>query len=256
MRGFTDPSGPVESHIGIPLPEQKRPAFQPVQPHMKPPLLPTDSSGAGTATGGAGLPFLSFDTSSAPMSFMPPPVGALRTSGFFEDESPLLEELGINTSLILRKTIMILNPIRVKADLHENADLSGPFIFFLLFGLFQLLAGKFQFGVILGWLAVASFFLYVISNFLEGSRGSLDLYCCLSFVGYCLLPMVLFSALSLFIPRAGPVSIVIACFTILWCTRACTSLLVVMAPHAEEHRNLLAYACVLIYSTFSLLVLF
>lgn len=72
------------------------------------------------------------------------------SSGYFEDEPPLLEELGINTRQIWRKTVSILNPIRSDPSLHEDGDLSGPFMFLLSFGLFQLLAGKFYFGIVLG----------------------------------------------------------------------------------------------------------
>lgn len=216
------------------------------------------ATGAPASTGSSsGIPFLAFDLSSAPSSGYGPPPNVLRTSnGFFEDEPPLLEELGINTSHITRKTLSILNPIRLKADLHEDADLSGPFVFFMLFGLFQLLGGKVHFGVILGWLAVASIFLYFVFNMLSGRNGSLDLYRCLSIVGYCLLPMVIFSAFSLFLPRSGPTIFAMACLAVIWCTRACTSLLVILAPHAEEHRSLVAYSCGLLYTAFSLLVLF
>lgn len=252
MNSFRDSSGSFDSHVGITVPQQRRPGFQPIQPQMLPPSMPSGPAG----TTGVGLPFLSFDLNSASTSFAPPPKTVYTGSGFFEDEPPLLEELGINTTLIMRKTLSILNPIRINSDLHEDSDLSGPFVFFMLFGLFQLLAGKVHFGVILGWIAVASLFLYVVFNLLAGRNGSLDLYRCLSLVGYCLLPMVMFSALSLFIPHSGLTTLVIASLVIIWCTKACTRLLVVLAPHAEEHRSLVAYACGLIYTAFALLVLF
>jgi hypothetical protein len=116
---------------------------------------------------------------------------------------PLLRdvaELGINIPQIMRRTITVLNPFRVNPDLHEDADLSGPIIFCVLFGVCQLLAGKLHFGVILGWTTLASLFLYMVFNLLAGKNGSLDLYRCVSLVGYCLIPMVLFSALSIFVP--------------------------------------------------------
>jgi protein YIPF5/7 len=99
------------------------------------------------------LPFVPFDipsTSSAPpLLYSGIPI-ASSSSGYFEDEPPLLEELGINTRQIWRKTVSILNPIRSDPGLHEDGDLSGPFMFLLSFGLFQLLAGKFYFGIVLG----------------------------------------------------------------------------------------------------------
>eukprot|EP01018_Ginkgo_biloba_P029893 Gb_16778 [translate_table: standard] len=229
------------SHVGITVPQQRRP----INVNPLPPFQPNN----------ANLQFMSFDLGTS-SSYIPPPGYAGAAFGTFEEEAPLLEELGINTNLILKKTLTILNPIRVNPDLHEDADLSGPFVFSMMLGLCQLLAGKLQFGVILGWICVASFFLYVVFNMLAGRHGNLDLYRCLSLVGYCMLPMVIFSAVSLFIPHRGIGTLAMAGLTVLWCTRACTSLLVVLAPHADEHRSLVAYACCLIYILFSLLVVF
>ncbi|PWA83630.1 ybaK/aminoacyl-tRNA synthetase-associated domain-containing protein [Artemisia annua] len=92
------------------------------------------------------LLFISFNIGSSPASNYNAPVG----STSFEDEPPLLEELGINTKQIWTKMIPILNLFRVKSDLHEDADLSGPFLFLMAFGLFQLLAGKLHFGDYIG----------------------------------------------------------------------------------------------------------
>lgn len=241
-------SSSLDAHVGITFPQQRRsgsPKFQS--------RIPSVSTGT-TQT----LPFMSFDFGSAPPSFPPSTSGytASATIQSFENEPPLLEELGINTNVMMRKTLTILNPLKVNPYLHEDADLSGPFLFCLLFGLFQLLAGKIIMGVILGWITVASMFLYVVSNLLAGHHGTLDLYRCVSLVGYCLLPMVIFSAISLFIPHEGFLIFTVASLAVIWCTRACTSLLVVLAPIAEEHRSLVAYACALIYTAFSLLVVF
>eukprot|EP00250_Pteridium_aquilinum_P012282 c20621_g2_i1 orf=45-794(-) len=249
MNGYRNAPTAMDSHVGITLPQHRKPEFQPIQPQMRPPSM---------ASGPGNLPFMSFDMNSVQASSynMPSSIGNFQNAGIFEDELPLLEELGINTSHIMRKTRSILNPIRVNADLHEDADLSGPFIFFMLFGLFQLLGGKIQFGIILGWIMVSSLFLYFVFNMLGGKNGSLELYRCVSFVGYCLLPIVIFSALALFLPRSAPTTVVIACLVIAWCTRACTTLLVMATPEGGEHRSLIAYACGLIYTAFSLLVLF
>lgn len=208
-----------------------------------------------------GIPFMSFDIGSAAAStsFSTPQFGGNNISAGgsgFEDEPPLLEELGINTKQIWNKTVSILNPFRVKVDLHEDADLSGPFLFLMAFGLFQLLAGKLHFGIILGWVTVSSMFLYVVFNMLAGRNGNLDLYRCLSLIGYCMLPIVILSAISLFVPQGGAVIFVIAGVFVIWSTRVCTRLLVELASCGDEHRGLIAYACFLIYMLFSLLVIF
>ncbi|KAJ4772735.1 Protein YIPF [Rhynchospora pubera] len=205
------------------------------------------------------LPFIPFDipsTSSAPPPLYSGVPIASSSSGYFEDEPPLLEELGINTRQIWRKTVSILNPIRLDPVLHEDGDLSGPFMFLLSFGLFQLLAGKFYFGIVLGWVIMASLFLYSTFNMIAGRNGCLDLYRCFSIIGYCMLPMVIFSAGSLFLPHGGTLIFAIGMVFVFWSTWVCTSLLLRLASCGDEHRGLVGYACWLVYLLFSLLVIF
>lgn len=59
----------------------------------------------------------------------------------FDDEPPLLEELGINFSHILQKTLAVLVPFRKNTtELHVNDDdLAGPLIFGVVLGFFLLL---------------------------------------------------------------------------------------------------------------------
>jgi len=234
-------------------------SFDGADPYRNPRRGAGMPSGPG---GSAGLPFMSFDLGAVTA---PPPsrlgssggyVGGGGGFGAFEDEAPLLEELGINISQILKRTRTVLNPFRINPDLHEDADLSGPIMFCMLFGLCQLLAGKVHFGVILGWMTLASLFLYMVFNLLAGKNGSLDLYRCVSLVGYCLIPMVLFSAVSIFLPSRGIFKYLLGGLTVVWCMRSFTSLLSVLVPHADEHRSLVAYPCGLIYTAFSLLVVF
>ncbi|EFJ27138.1 hypothetical protein SELMODRAFT_412065 [Selaginella moellendorffii] len=242
------PGIPPQQHQQVPFVPQQQP-----QAPMRP-MPPTP-----------GLPFLSFDIGnsgyggSAPLQQPGYSSSSSASTGFgaaFEDEPPLLEELGINPSQILQKTKSVLIPFRRNLNLHEDADLSGPFLFCILFGLCQLLAGKLHFGVILGWGSLASGFLYTVANLLSGTRGTLDLYRSFSLVGYSLLPMILFSALSLLVPRQGAPIYVMAGLIVLWCTWSCTSLLVVLAPHSEEQKRLIAYACLIIYMAFALLIIF
>ncbi|KAJ7970566.1 Protein YIPF [Quillaja saponaria] len=206
------------------------------------------------------IPFMSFDVGSAAASTsFPAPQfgsGSMGGSANFDDEPPLFEELGINTKQIWSKTVSILNPFRATIpNLHDEADLAGPFLFLMAFGLFQLLAGKIHFGIISGWVTVAALFLYAVFNMLAGRQGTLDLYRCLSLIGYCMLPIAILSALSLFIPQGGLVIFVTAVVFVIWSTRVCTRLLVEVARW-DEHCGLVAYACFLVYLLFSLLVVF
>jgi len=64
--------------------------------------------------------------------------------------------------------------------------------------------GKLHFGVILGWSVVAACLIAFVVNQLAGEENpekqNLALYsvCCL--IGYCMIPIVLLSALALLIP--------------------------------------------------------
>ncbi|GAB2286947.1 hypothetical protein Dimus_021334 [Dionaea muscipula] len=95
--------------------------------------------------GNPSIPFLSFDiaAATAPSTTTTLPYSAPRFIGAggslnFGDEPPLLEELGINTKQIWSKTISVLNPIRIKPNLHEDADLSGGPVIFGFAGIFAI----------------------------------------------------------------------------------------------------------------------
>ncbi|KAI4310546.1 hypothetical protein MLD38_035517 [Melastoma candidum] len=232
---------------GPPNLQQRRVPTAPFQP--QPPAAAASSA----------LPFLSFDIGNAASSATIYS-GNLPTSSSaasFDEEEPLLDELGIHPEQIWRKTKSILNPFRVNTTVHhQNSDLSGPILFYLSLCLFQLLSGKIQFGVVLGWIVVSSIFLYIVFNMLAGRNGRLDLHTCTSVIGYCMLPIVVLSALSLFMPQGSYARFILAGVVIMWATRASTSLMVALAEGEEEHRGLVAYACFLIYTLFSLLVVF
>jgi hypothetical protein len=64
--------------------------------------------------------------------------------------------------------------------------------------------GKLHFGVILGWSVVMSIVLWFLLQQLAGAEGAeakLDLYNCCCVVGYCMLPIVVFNAVAILIPR-------------------------------------------------------
>lgn len=61
----------------------------------------------------------------------------------YDNEPPLLEELGINFDHIRQKTFAVLNPVgSATADVIADQDLAGPLVFCLLFGASLLLHGK------------------------------------------------------------------------------------------------------------------
>ena len=73
------------------------------------------------------------------------------SSNAFDDDLPLLEELGINPKDILQRTLAVSLPFAPLPPSDPNgadssADLAGPFVFCLLLGSCLLLHGKVHFG--------------------------------------------------------------------------------------------------------------
>eukprot|EP01112_Ceratiomyxa_fruticulosa_P019880 TRINITY_DN660_c0_g3_i2.p1 TRINITY_DN660_c0_g3~~TRINITY_DN660_c0_g3_i2.p1 ORF type:complete len:238 (-),score=45.30 TRINITY_DN660_c0_g3_i2:674-1387(-) len=175
-------------------------------------------------------------------------------TGSFEDEPPLLEELGINFSHIKMKSMSVLNPLN-KMDSHimDDTDLAGPLFFCLLLGCFLLLSGKVHFGYIYGLGAVGCASMYGVLNLM--SERDVDVYRVISVLGYCLLPMVLLAFISLLFPLNGIFGYICAGLTIAWCTH-CASLMFVTVLSLVEQRLLVAYPTGLLYTCFALLTIF
>ena len=109
----------------------------------------------------------------------------------FEDEPPLLEELGINFRHIWDRTIAVMNPFRsIDGHILDDADLAGPLIFCLGLGFCQLFSGKLNFGYIFGLALMGCTALYMVLNLLS-QNSKIDLFSVYSVVGYALLPIVI-----------------------------------------------------------------
>lgn len=172
----------------------------------------------------------------------------------FDDEPPLLEELGINFEHIWQKTLSVLNPLKA-TDPHimDDTDLTGPLLFCLAFGGFLLLHGKVQFGYVYGFSALGCLAMYVVLNLM--SLTGVSVWCVISVLGYCLLPMVALSGVSLFMSLQGPLGSVLTTVVIGWCSLA-SSKLFVTALAMDSQQPLVAYPCALVYGIFALLTVF
>ncbi len=113
----------------------------------------------------------------------------------FDDEPPLLEELGINFDHIRQKTMAVLNPLgKADASVISDQDLAGPLVFCLLFGGALLLHGKMHFGYIYGIGVLGCLGMYALLNLM--AVGGISVTCTVSILGYCLLPMGLLSLVT------------------------------------------------------------
>ncbi|KXJ22429.1 protein YIPF5 [Exaiptasia diaphana] len=173
----------------------------------------------------------------------------------FGDEPPLLEELGINFEHIWLKTLSVINPLQpTDANIMDDTDLAGPLVFCLAFGGFLLLSGKVHgFGYIYGVGVLGCLSLYSILNLM--SMTGVTFGCVISVLGYCLLPMVLLSSISILISLQGMVGTVLTAVTIGWCSLSASKLFVVVLA-MDSQQLLVAYPCALLYGVFALLTVF
>ncbi|XP_045672024.1 protein YIPF7 isoform X3 [Ursus americanus] len=118
--------------------------------------------------------------------------------GSFDEEPPLLEELGISFDHIWQKTLTVLNPLKpADGSIMNETDLTGPILFCITLGAALLLAGKVQFGYVYGMSAIGCLGIHALLNLMSSSGVSYG--CVASVLGYCLLPMVMLSICAIFL---------------------------------------------------------
>lgn len=172
----------------------------------------------------------------------------------FDDEPPLLEELGINFQEIWSRTLSVSLPFRPMPTMAEDdSDLAGPLVFCLLLGTCLLLTGKVHFGYIYGFGVVGCLLMYVILNLMSDEAISVDRT--MSILGYSLLPIVLLAVFNIFIDLRGSIGLLLSLVVIVWCTLNATRLFE-KALSMTEQRYLVAYPVTMLYACFALLTIF
>ncbi|WWC90530.1 uncharacterized protein L201_005466 [Kwoniella dendrophila CBS 6074] len=175
-------------------------------------------------------------------------------TGGFEGEPSLMEELGINPSHILQKSLTVLNPLRrVNENIMDDADLAGPLVFSFAFAFFLLLSGKPQFSYIYGVGLLGTTAIYLLLNLM--SENGIDAYRTASVLGYCLLPMVGLGGLGMGIGIDSPIGYCLSILSICWCTYSASSIFVIVL-RMDHQKLLVAYPIGLLYGCFALLSIF
>ncbi|XP_069868640.1 protein YIPF7 [Dipodomys merriami] len=172
----------------------------------------------------------------------------------FDEEPPLLEELGINFDHIWQKTLTVLNPMKpADGSIMNETDLTGPILFCIALGATLLLAGKVQFGYVYGMSAIGCLGIYALLNLMSSAGVSYG--CVASVLGYCLLPMVILSSWAIFFSLQGTLGTVSALVIIGWCSLSASKIFI-SALDMEGQQLLIAYPCALLYGLFALLTVF
>ncbi|XP_036890015.1 protein YIPF7 [Sturnira hondurensis] len=172
----------------------------------------------------------------------------------FDEEPPLLEELGINFDHIWQKTLTVLNPLKpADGSIMNETDLAGPILFCVALGATLLLAGKVQFGYLYGMSAIGCLGMYALLNLMSSSGVTYG--CVASVLGYCLLPMVILSSCAVFFSLQDTIGTVLALVIIGWCSLSASKIFI-SALDMEGQQLLIAYPCALLYGLFALLTVF
>ncbi|NXR17183.1 YIPF7 protein, partial [Cinclus mexicanus] len=172
----------------------------------------------------------------------------------FDEETPLLEELGINFEHIWQKTLTVLNPMKpADASIMDETDLTGPMVFCLAIGATLLMAGKVHFGYVYGISAMGCLAMHALLNLMSASGVSHG--CVASVLGYCLLPMVILSSSAVVFSLQGIPGTVFSLFIVGWCSLSASKIFT-SALAMEGQQLLIAYPCALLYGLFALLAVF
>ncbi|KAM5339584.1 protein YIPF7 [Glossophaga mutica] len=172
----------------------------------------------------------------------------------FDEEPPLLEELGINFDHIWQKTLTVLNPLKpADGSIMNETDLAGPILFCVALGATLLLAGKVQFGYLYGMSAIGCLGIYILLNLMSSSGVTYG--CVASVLGYCLLPMVILSSCAVFFSLQDTIGTVLALVIVGWCSLSASKIFI-SALDMEGQQLLIAYPCALLYGLFALLTVF
>ncbi|KAL6098503.1 protein YIPF5 [Pungitius pungitius] len=186
-------------------------------------------------------------------TYTPSPSQSLYSSSF-DDEPPLLEELGINFDHIWQKTLTVLHPMKAAdGSIMNETDLAGPMVFCLAFGATLLLSGKIQFGYVYGISAIGCLAIYCLLNLM--SMTGVSFGCVASVLGYCLLPMILLSSFGVILSLQGMVGIILTSAIIGWCSLSASKIFI-SALAMDGQQLLVAYPCALLYGVFALISVF
>lgn len=188
--------------------------------------------------------------------------GAFKMTNEFEDEPPLLEELGIDPDRIMQKTLAVLNPFHKQGlvddanFLTKDTDLAGPLVFCVALGATLVISGgKANFGYVYGLVVTGCLLMYFLLSLMNTS-GTVTLTSVASILGYCLLPIVVLSMLSIFLTMTSLVGIVLSVIGVSWCSLSASRLFMALMASDCSQRPLIAYPCILLYSVFILIVMF
>ena len=174
----------------------------------------------------------------------------------YDNEPPILEELGINFEKIMRKTKAVLNPttnVNVPGELLDDGDMAGPLVFCLILG------RKCSTGKVNLVIFTASHLLHPVLLCRAGSHGHGDQqvhWLTASVLGYCLIPVCVLAGLDIILPLRNVFGLILAAGTTVWSTYSATKLFDAKLGLTDAKQfHLVSYPIGLIYSCFVLITI-
>ncbi|TID14944.1 hypothetical protein CANINC_004615 [Pichia inconspicua] len=184
-------------------------------------------------------------------------IAAFSASGY-PGEPPLFQELGVNFSHIKSKTLAVLSmrSTSLNQEIIQDSDMAGPILFCLLFGTLLLLSGKTHFGYIYGVALFGTVGLHCLFKLMSSADdGGLDFLRTASVIGYCLLPLVMLSAIAVGLQLNNFIGYLLSVICVSWCTWAASGFFV-RVLNLSNARPLIAYPLGMFYSVFALMTVF
>jgi hypothetical protein len=183
----------------------------------------------------------------------------------FDDEPPLLEELGVNIPHILMKMKAVVLPfgrfggnLVDPATIVQEADLAGPVAFALALGAEMVFTGKLQFGYIYGFGLFGCCAMTLVVNLLSPDASTISFWTVTSILGYALLPVNVLALVKIVVINLinlQTLGRILGLIAVAWSTVASTRLLE-MGCNLRAQRYLIAYPIALLYSAFVLMTIF
>ena len=173
----------------------------------------------------------------------------------FAGEESILEELGIDFSLIINRTKQVINPMMDSpVSFSREADLIGPLVLCMMLGAILLLSGKSHFGYIYGISILSCLGIYLLLGGLAPQTPNFMLV--VSVLGYSILPILLLATLGIFISiNSYAFGSLITLVIVVWCTLS-SSRVFAHSLDMKSQQLLIAYPCGLVYGIFALLTIF
>lgn len=123
--------------------------------------------------------------------------------GNLPGDPPLLEELGIDLSVIKSESLLPLKVLQQNPEsIMVSSDLTGPVILLFIFTFSLVLQCKIHFGYIYLISLLSSFLMYVLLNLLSSSKIGYTMCC--NVIGYSMTPVVGFSIANILLKWMSP----------------------------------------------------